>query len=113
MATKKVVTFIKQYFFMLALAATFVGFSAFKSTQNTNFQDTWYYQSDSMNPLDLQDPENYGPNPPGNITCDTDEEIVCSIQDAEHDELPGHPQLSYGDVLTSPQYQTNFREKLD
>ena len=40
--TSKVSNFIKQYFFMLALAATFVGFSAFKLVPEKQADDDWF-----------------------------------------------------------------------
>lgn len=40
--TSKVTNFIKQYSFMLALAATFVGFSAFKASNRIQSSDEWF-----------------------------------------------------------------------
>lgn len=41
----KTTNFIKQYFFMLALAATFVGFSAFKAVEikSATYAEQWYF----------------------------------------------------------------------
>ncbi|MFC3197552.1 hypothetical protein ACFOET_07995 [Parapedobacter deserti] len=41
----KTITYIKQYFFMLALAATFVGFSAFKANEMSGSKNAaqWYF----------------------------------------------------------------------
>lgn len=43
--TNKAIVFIKQYVFMLALVAAFIGFSAFKfakTTDKTLIEDGWY-----------------------------------------------------------------------
>jgi len=50
----KATNFIKQYFFMLALAATFVGFSAFKYTAPNVAQSGWYSISNDEDPEDQQ-----------------------------------------------------------
>lgn len=61
MATKKVVTFIKQYFFMLALAATFVGFSAFKFTE-VKQATVWFETNDAGEILDVTNGQSSSPN---------------------------------------------------
>ncbi|WP_257669183.1 hypothetical protein [Parapedobacter tibetensis] len=50
----KAAIFIKQYFFALALAATFIGFSAFKYVESTQQpEDGWYeITSDATDPDD-------------------------------------------------------------
>ena len=87
--TTKVTNFIKQHFFTLALAATFVGFSAFKFSQPERQNLFWY---------DLQgNPISDGAQPEPDGACALAGE-GCAVgyfdepadpTDGEHDETRG------------------------
>src|SRR5690606_22818803 len=52
----KTITYIKQYFFMLALVATFVGFSAFKFVEKFDEPEDGWYSLSIINE-ELEDPD--------------------------------------------------------
>ncbi|PPK98244.1 hypothetical protein [Parapedobacter indicus] len=76
----KAITYIKQYFFMLALVATFIGFSAFKFAANQTFEDGWY----SLSYVNESDPN---PNRPENLAIEShleeDPEGDCDVENPQ------------------------------
>ncbi len=86
----KATKFIKQYFFMLALAATFVGFSAFKFSEQRKSFDTRWYAVTLNNPNLPNDPSNQligdeadddPENGESETECATENEgIICTVQ---------------------------------
>lgn len=81
---------IKDHFFILALLAMFVGFSAFKSLENTSRQsEIWFTFDLNISPDDpayaseVLDAENYtstnDPNPPIG-DCPQNGDMVCAIK---------------------------------
>lgn len=78
----KAITYIKQYFFMLALAATFIGFSAFKSTDHRIADDHWFEVNSAGQIAD------YLPNgPEANCNLDNPALTMCAtrLSDAQVD----------------------------
>ena len=83
---RKAITFIKQYFFMLALAATFIGFSAFKFTDRQAFDDGWYalsYDDEELEnpntPENLKIENHQGSNPGQDCAVNNPDDIACAI----------------------------------
>lgn len=80
MAKNKAITFLKQYFFLLALLATFVGFSAFKAS--TNKRSLKWYTITTSHPsnqqLDVIGNETGNPNQGG--CSESVQQVRCAIQ---------------------------------
>lgn len=55
---RKAITFIKQYLFMLALVATFVGFSAFKYAERFAAPESGWYEIEHTGTGSADDAEN-------------------------------------------------------
>ncbi|MGK6352224.1 hypothetical protein [Parapedobacter sp. DT-150] len=89
----KAITFIKQYFFMLALAATFVGFSAFKYAERFAAPQSGWYEVEATGdvPSEYDNPENqtigsHLESDPSGDCNPTNEEKPCAVF-LEFDEL--------------------------
>lgn len=75
---RKAKTFIKQYFFMLALAATFIGFSAFKFASSAVQDDvTLYFHGDPTDADDVKNPSLWTEEP-NSETCEGDQ-LACAM----------------------------------
>jgi hypothetical protein len=84
---QKTVKVVKDQFFTLALAATFVGFSAFKYAERFAAPESGWYEVDAQGtlPADYDDPAkqtigSHLENGPNGVDCDqTFEEKPCAV----------------------------------
>lgn len=114
--TSKVTNFIKQYFFMLALAATFVGFSAFKFSQ-PELQDLYWFEV-SPDGNTITSYINELPADANPLGCSSIPNDYCAMGFDDSDlQNPGTPPTSPSDlkpaVQTSPTAHANERRYLD
>lgn|GEM_PF-763107 len=94
----KAITFIKQYFFMLSLVATFVGFSAFKLVPKKQSNQQWFNISLEDEQGSATDENNQIIGTPLNMQPEEDaEEGECRI---ENEAEPCAVHLNFGTSVT-------------
>ncbi|MBD1428500.1 hypothetical protein [Sphingobacterium litopenaei] len=71
---------------------------------------TWYYQLNSTNPSDVNNPANYAlTKPTPSISCGTGT-VMCSIQDEPSTSNPSQPAFTHGNVADNElDYEANKR----
>lgn len=71
---------------------------------------TWYYQINSTNPSDVNNPANYALTKPSpSINCGTGT-VMCSIQDEPNPSTPSQPAFTHGNVDDNElDYEANKR----
>lgn len=88
-----------------------LGTAAFTAPKVFNeAEQVWYYTINSMEPEDLNNPDNYSKNPTGS-SCNVGTEVICSIESAENSS--GKPAFNHGEVSPSAAaYNPTFRLEL-
>lgn len=94
--------FVGAFFVVKAMSKSEYKKSEITNSQNQLTEMTWYYQLNSTNPADINNPANYAlTKPDEDVTCGSGA-IVCEIQDTPNPSNSSQPALSHGNVSDNP-----------